>query len=361
MTGALSRVFPIATVVAAIMVVWYGFTVYLNSPWQIEQYEKAGIEWQMGDLVRDTMAHDRPILPAPHQIVTEIWKTTVEKKITSKRSLIFHGGVTLSSTLLGFAMGTILGIGLAVSIVENRAMDKSLMPWIITSQTIPILAIAPMIIVVLNAVGLSGLVPKAMISTYLSFFPVVVGMVKGLRSPDPMLMDLMHTYKASRWQMFWKLRLPASVPFLFASMKVAIAISLVGAIVGELPTGAVAGLGARLRLPVKTEPHYHDRRDADNGKRRNEIADGQQAALQERHTVDQDGDDKGAAAPHDIAAERRLDDCLLEIGPEDGGRCRKPHRDHRGRRQQYRRHLQSDGQHLPHKDDPGAEKHRHGE
>ena len=246
MTGALSRVFPIATVVAAIMVVWYGFTVYLNSPWQIEQYEKAGIEWQMGDLVRDTMAHDRPILPAPHQIVTEIWKTTVEKKITSKRSLIFHGGVTLSSTLLGFAMGTILGIGLAVSIVENRAMDKSLMPWIITSQTIPILAIAPMIIVVLNAVGLSGLLPKAMISTYLSFFPVVVGMVKGLRSPDLMLMDLMHTYKASRWQVLWKLRLPASVPFLFASMKVAIAISLVGAIVGELPTGAVAGLGARL-------------------------------------------------------------------------------------------------------------------
>ena len=245
MTGALSRVFPIATVVAAIMVVWYGFTVYLNSPWQIEQYEKAGIEWQMGDLVRDTMAHDRPILPAPHQIVTEIWKTTVEKKITSKRSLIFHGGVTLSSTLLGFAMGTILGIGLAVSIVENRAMDKSLMPWIITSQTIPILAIAPMIIVVLNAVGLSGLVPKAMISTYLSFFPVVVGMVKGLRSPDPMLMDLMHTYKASRWQMFWKLRLPASVPFLFASMKVAIAISLVGAIVGVVSHFTLKRMGLR--------------------------------------------------------------------------------------------------------------------
>ena len=200
----------------------------------------------MEDLVRDTMAQERPILPAPHQIVREIWKTTVEKKITSKRSLIFHGSVTLSSTLLGFAMGTILGIGLAVSIVENRAMDKSLMPWIITSQTIPILAIAPMIIVVLNAVGLSGLVPKAMISTYLSFFPVVVGMVKGLRSPDPMHMDLMRTYNSSRLQLFLKLRLPASVPFLFASMKVAIAISLVGAIVGEPPTGAVAGLGARL-------------------------------------------------------------------------------------------------------------------
>ena len=246
MNAAVARLFPIATVVAAIMIVWYGFTVYLNAPWQIGKYEKAGIEWQMEDLVRDTMALDRPILPAPHQIAIEIWQTTVEKKITSKRSLIYHGGITLSSTLLGFLMGTVLGIGLAVSIVENRAMDKSLMPWIITSQTIPILAIAPMIIVVLNSVGLTGLLPKALISTYLSFFPVVVGMVKGLRSPDPMHIDLMRTYKASRMQLFWKLRLPASVPFLFASMKVAIAISLVGAIVGELPTGAIAGLGARL-------------------------------------------------------------------------------------------------------------------
>lgn len=246
MTGVFGRVAPVAVVVAAIMIVWYGFTVHLNAPWQIERYEKAGTEWRMADLVRDTMAQERPVLPAPHQITTEIWNTTVKKKITSKRSLVYHGTITLSSTLLGFAMGTILGIGLAVSIVENRAMDKSLMPWIITSQTIPILAIAPMIIVVLNAVGLSGLVPKALISTYLSFFPVVVGMVKGLRSPDPMLMDLMRTYRAGRLQTFWKLRLPASVPFLFASMKVAIAISLVGAIVGELPTGAVAGLGARL-------------------------------------------------------------------------------------------------------------------
>ena len=246
MNAAVARVFPIAAVVAAIMIVWYGFTVYLNAPWQIEKYEKAGIEWQMEDLVRDTMALDRPILPAPHQIAIEIWQTTVEKKITSKRSLIYHGGITLSSTLLGFLMGTVLGIGLAVSIVENRAMDKSLMPWIITSQTIPILAIAPMIIVVLNSIGLTGLLPKALISTYLSFFPVVVGMVKGLRSPDPMHIDLMRTYKATRMQLFWKLRLPTSVPYLFASMKVAIAISLVGAIVGELPTGAIAGLGARL-------------------------------------------------------------------------------------------------------------------
>ncbi len=127
-----------------------------------------------------------------------------------------------------------------------KALDRSLMPWIIASQTMPILAIAPMVIVVLGAINITGLIPKALISTYLSFFPVAVGMVKGLRSPEIMHLDLMRTYNATSAQTFWKLRVPASIPFLFTSMKVAIAASLVGAIVGELPTGAVAGIGSKL-------------------------------------------------------------------------------------------------------------------
>ena len=135
---------------------------------------------------------------------------------------------------------------LAVGIVHNRAMDMSVMPWAIASQTIPILAIAPMVIVVLASIGITGLVPKAMISAYLSFFPVVVGMVKGLRSPDAMQLDLLRTYSASGAQTFWKLRWPSSMPYFFTSLKIGVAAALVGAIVGELPTGAVAGLGARL-------------------------------------------------------------------------------------------------------------------
>ena len=237
---------PILTILFLLAIVWYFFTIYLNSSMQIDKYNKQGISWNISKLAIDTMSQERPKLPAPHQIAKELWKTTVEKKITSKRSLIYHSSITLSSTLVGFLLGTILGIVLAVSIVENRAMESSLMPWIIASQTIPILAIAPMIIVVLNSLGFSGLLPKALISTYLSFFPIVVGMVKGLRSPDIILIDLMKTYNSTKVDIFFKLRLPASVPFLFTSMKVAIAISLVGAIVGELPTGAVAGLGARL-------------------------------------------------------------------------------------------------------------------
>ena len=240
------RVLPILSVVLVIFAIWYIFTVYLNSSKQIDKYERQKINWDFSDLVRDTMSQKKPLLPAPHQIIVEIWNTTIKIKINSKKSLIYHGWVTLSSTLLGFAIGTMLGIILAISIVENKAMDASLMPWIITSQTIPILAIAPMIIIILNAFGLSGLLPKALISTYLSFFPVAVGMVKGLRSPEISHLDLMHTYNSSKLSIFWKLRLPSSVPYLFASMKIAIAIALVGAIVGELPTGAVAGLGARL-------------------------------------------------------------------------------------------------------------------
>mgnify|MGYP003949786171 CR=1 FL=1 len=241
-----AKLSPIGVVVLAIFLLWYLFAIVLNAPWAHDKAKRAGAELSFPQLVSDTWSQDKPKLPAPHQVAQELWKTVVMKKITSKRSLVFHGWITLSTTLLGFIFGTGLGILLAIGIVHNRAMDMSVMPWVIASQTIPILAIAPMIIVVLNAVGVSGLIPKATISMYLSFFPVVVGMVKGLRSPDAMQMDLLKTYNASRFELLWKLRLPNSMPYLFTSLKIAMAASLIGAIVAELPTGAVAGLGARL-------------------------------------------------------------------------------------------------------------------
>ncbi len=241
-----NSVVPVGTVLLAILALWYAFAIILNAPFERDQAARANTTISTRQLIANTMAQERPVLPAPHQVAEEIRKTVFDISPTSKRSLVYHGGVTLSSTLLGFGLGTLLGILLAIAIVHSRTLDKSLMPWIITSQTVPILAIAPMIIVVLNAVNITGLLPKAMISTYLSFFPVAVGMVKGLRSPEIMHLDLMHTYNASKAQVFWKLRWPASMPYLFTSMKIAVAISLVGAIVGELPTGAVAGIGARL-------------------------------------------------------------------------------------------------------------------
>jgi len=243
-TPGSGRALPVAVVTLAILLVWYLGAIWLNAPQVIDRYGDQPWTWQQ--LAADSWSMDRPVLPAPHQVMAELNKTVFQTAVTSKRSLVYHGWITLSATLLGFVLGTLLGILLAVGIVHVRTLETSLMPWVITSQTIPILAIAPMVVVVMGSVGLTGLLPKALISMYLCFFPITIGMVKGLRSPDVLATELMHTWNATQTQVFWKLRWPAAVPYLFASLKVAIAISLVGAIVGEMPTGAQAGIGARL-------------------------------------------------------------------------------------------------------------------
>lgn len=240
------RFLPVLSVLAVLVLAWYAASFFMNVPFQRDLDRRAGVTSTFTELVGKTWSQPKPTMPAPHQVVQNLWKNVFTVKPWSKRSLVYHAGITLSSTLLGFVMGTALGVIIAVGIVHVRALDRSFLPWIIASQTIPILAVAPMIIVVLAAVNVTGILPKALISTYLSFFPVAVGMVKGLRSPDVTHLDLMRTYHASPAQTFWKLRVPASVPFFFASIKVAVAASLVGAIVGELPTGAVAGIGSKL-------------------------------------------------------------------------------------------------------------------
>jgi NitT/TauT family transport system permease protein len=237
---------PVLGVVLALLVLWYAFAVALNAPRVTEQLDGLGARWGARELVLAAWSMERPVLPAPHQIAQAFWQGVFEAAPDSPRSLVFHAGVTLSATLLGFALGMVLGVLLAIGVVHSRVLDRGLLPWIIASQTIPILAIAPMVVVVLGSLGLPPLASKAVISMYLCFFPVAVGMVKGLRSPKVLQLDLMHTYRASHLQVLLKLRLPSAVPFLFASAKVAVTASLVGAIVGELPTGAQAGLGARL-------------------------------------------------------------------------------------------------------------------
>jgi len=265
---------PVLLVLAAILAFWYVACVPMNAREVLTQAERGGavlippsareridapllpLLWQNSAHLDQSWSQLRPRLPSPHQVMVEIWDSTVTEEVFShrgivqsgewsNRSLIYHTGVTLSATVLGFLIGAALGVALAVGIVHNRAMDLSVMPWAIVSQTIPIVAIAPMVIVVLNSVGVQGLLPKAAISAYLSFFPVVVGMVKGLRTPDAMQMDQMRTWNAPGTAVLWKLRLPSSMPYLFASLKIAIAAALVGTIVGELPVQR-GGLGARM-------------------------------------------------------------------------------------------------------------------
>ncbi len=240
---------PVLSVLCGIVVIWYAASVWMNSTWVYDQAERAGTTVTFAEMVPQTMAQERPLLPPPHQVGAELWKGLFGQAITSKRSLVYHGYVTFKGTMMGFALGIILGVALAMSIVRFRVMDMSVMPWAIISQTIPIVALAPMIIVVSNQMQIDNRdVPKAIIAAYLSFFPVLVSMIKGLRSPDQMQLDLLRTYGAGEAATFLKLRLPASMPYFFASLKVAIAASLVGTIVGELPTGAIEGLGARMLI-----------------------------------------------------------------------------------------------------------------
>ena len=237
---------PVLVVGLGGLLLWYAAAVWLNAPQLRERLDGLGTPWGAADLVQAAWAMDRPVLPAPHQVV-ENWADSVfGNEISSPRSLVFHAWITLQATLLGFGLGVVLGVLLAVGVVHSPVLDRGLLPWIIASQTIPILALAPMVVVVLGSLGYPALVSKAVISMYLCFFPIAIGMVKGLRSPQWLQLDLMRTYSANRWQVLALLRLPAALPFLFASAKIGIAASLVGAVVGELPTGAQAGLGARL-------------------------------------------------------------------------------------------------------------------
>jgi NitT/TauT family transport system permease protein len=240
------RYAPLATTILALVAIWYVAALAMNWTLVRDGFGREETPYTVTDVLVGTMTAERPLLPAPHQVVAAFVDGVFGYPPLAPRSLVYHSLVTLSATLLGFVLGALFGILLALLIVHSRVLERSLLPWIICSQMVPVLALAPIFIVVLGALGLHGLLPKSIISAYLCFFPVAIGMVKGFTSPDPLQIELMRTWSASQRQMLWKLRWPAAIPYLFTSLKVAITISLVGAIVAELPTGAEAGIGARL-------------------------------------------------------------------------------------------------------------------
>jgi NitT/TauT family transport system permease protein len=241
----MTKVLPVATVFIAVLAVWYGAAYFLNAP-QAVGLMAPGDANKFWPVVAAALSMDRPVLPTPDQILFSLTDSIFDFPLDSPRNFLLQTAYTAEAALTGLVLGLVMGIVFAVGIVHSRVLDRSLMLWLIASQTIPILAIAPMVVVALGNIGLTGLAPKAAIVGYLSFFPIAVGMVKGFRSPQAAQFDLMRTYNANATQVFWKLRLPVSMAFLFPSLKVAVALSVTGAIVAELPTGAQVGLGARL-------------------------------------------------------------------------------------------------------------------
>jgi NitT/TauT family transport system permease protein len=241
--GSFARLLPVLCILAVLTEVWYGAALAMN--WgQAQSLGDDDAGWT--DVAMSALSLERPLLPTPDQVAEEMTRSVFGYSVASPRSLVFHAGVTAWEALLGFVVAVVAGMALAIGIVHIRTLDRALMPWLIVSQAVPVLAIAPMVVVVLGNIGLTGVTPKALIAGWLSFFPIATGMAKGLRSSDPMRRDLLRTYSATDTQVFLKLRWPDSMAFLFPAMKVAAPLALVGAIVAELPTGAQAGLGARL-------------------------------------------------------------------------------------------------------------------
>jgi NitT/TauT family transport system permease protein len=150
-----------------------------------------------------------------------------------------NAGYTALEGLAGFALGATAGLVLAVVFARSRLLERGLLPYVMVSQTVPILAVAPMVVVWLG----TSWVSKAVIAAYLTFFPVTVNMLRGLRSVDPDALALMRALAATPRQVFLKLRFPAALPYLFTALRISATASVVGAIIGELPVGSRYGMG----------------------------------------------------------------------------------------------------------------------
>jgi NitT/TauT family transport system permease protein len=167
-------------------------------------------------------------------------------------TILWHSALfTAKEALVGFAIGASIGFVLGVALAHVRVLQRGLLPYIVASQTIPILAIAPMVVLGLGNLDIHGWTPVdwlrvAVIAAYLTFFPVTVNTLRGLQSADPRALELMHSYAASSWAILWKLRVPSSLPYLFSAFKVSATASVVGAIIGEAPSSIPDGLGGAI-------------------------------------------------------------------------------------------------------------------
>jgi NitT/TauT family transport system permease protein len=234
----------VAWIVLALVVVlaWEGLKWLAGDPWRL-QGTIAGIpfSYQHDPPFRLRFAND---LSLPHlwDIVRAFVDPAQRNGPPLGAILLGQALFTFREALLGFAAGGILGLLLAIAFVHSRLAERAFVPYVVASQTVPILAISPIIVVATHA----GWVSVAIISMYLTFFPVTIGALRGLRAADPRSFELFRSYAASRRQVLWRLRLPASIPYLFSALRVAAASSVIGAIIGELPSGIPDGLGAAL-------------------------------------------------------------------------------------------------------------------
>lgn len=234
---------PMLAVALVIAALYYPLMLLANVP-VAQRALDSGAVLPCGSALECATQLRSPVLPSPQQLWTGF--ANLLFPLGSPNAIPRNAAVTALETLVGLALAAVVGFFFAIGIVASRAFERSLLPWIVASQTVPIIAIAPMLVVLLGQYGVQGWIPKAIIAAYIAFFPIAIGVAKGLRSPDPLSLDLMKTYNASSWQTYLKLRFPASLPYLFTAFKVAMTAALIGAIVAEISTISFQGIGKML-------------------------------------------------------------------------------------------------------------------
>lgn len=238
--GRRRRLLTALLVALAILVVWEGAKLLGGTPWRAPgAIPGSGSPVIWNPPFRWAFAND---LNLPHVwnillAFLEPWQRGADRNVAQ---FLFDAALyTWREAALGFLLGASIGLVLATIFVHSRLLERALVPYVVASQTVPIIALAPMIVFAFGA----NVISVVVIATYLTFFPVTIAMIRGLRSFDPRALELMRSYAAGRWEIYRKLRLPASLPYLFTALKIAATASIVGAIIGEGPGGIANGLG----------------------------------------------------------------------------------------------------------------------
>lgn len=241
----LATIAPIVSVLIVLIALWYVGAVYFNLQYlNVHERDVNPAGWARESWVQklgDALTTSQPTMPTPTQTISD-FVTRLTQGSTGQSDMWVDLLWTGRAALFGFLLGSAIAIVLAVIFLSSGLLARSLLPYVIASQTIPIVALVPPIMLVLGL----GLRSEVLIAAYLAFFSVTISAYKGLLSVEPLALELMRSYAARSWQVFFKVRLPAALPFLFTGMKIGVTASLVGAIIAELPSGSPHGLGQSL-------------------------------------------------------------------------------------------------------------------
>ena len=189
---------------------------------------------------------DNTTMPHLHDIVHALFRPARFQGPLLISVLLKAAAFTAKEAAIGFAMGAAAGFALGVVLAHFRVLQRGFLPYVVASQTVPILVVAPMVVIYLGSKGVPGWFSVSVIAAYLTFFPVTINTIRGMQSADRRALELMRSYAAGRWRILWKLRFPAALPFIFAALKVSATASIVGAVIGELPSSIQDGLGGQI-------------------------------------------------------------------------------------------------------------------